>query len=157
MMTVEGRPLTVDAAAKAKKFGSWLREQTTARSILTGKPRYMLAKEAGMDWSTWKNYQNGGRTNQGHWNVTPPSIQSLLAMAKVLDIAPAEMFRRAGMEMPAGLKGVPRQSPPSELQQLLSVLDKVSEDERQPIVDTLAALVRQVADLDERLRRQSGR
>jgi transcriptional regulator with XRE-family HTH domain len=80
-------------------FGQWLRAARMERSRLTGLPRAELAKVCGVHDNSWANWERGGRNMGGHWVVYRPRNDSLYGIARALDLAPAEVFYRAGVPM----------------------------------------------------------
>lgn len=76
-----------------KTFGRWLKQQRLA----TRRTRKDLAAEAGISDSSWQNYESGGRTvgGSGHWIVQRPSSESLVGIARALQIPPKTIFAKA--------------------------------------------------------------
>lgn len=79
-----------------KKFGLWLRSQREN----AGMSRAELSKATGaqVSMSTLTNYELGGRTVQGSWIVQKPTDDSLIAIARALQLPAEEVFAKAGIK-----------------------------------------------------------
>lgn len=79
-----------------KKFGLWLRSQRENAAM----SRSELSKATGgqVSTSTLTNYELGGRTVQGSWIVQKPTDDSLIAIAKALQLPAEEVFAKAGIK-----------------------------------------------------------
>jgi transcriptional regulator with XRE-family HTH domain len=117
-----------------RKFGLWLREQRMARAHVTGKRRYELAQEIGVGDNTFANWERGGRKVGGNWVTYRPTDANLVGIARVLGIPIEEVFKRAGVKLPAFLleaahNRVPTATPNGDdmLRQLVDLVTQLDE------------------------------
>jgi transcriptional regulator with XRE-family HTH domain len=98
---------TTDEYQHWKKFGLWLREQRKASTYATGTPRYKLAEAIGVGDNTFANWERGGRGVHGNWVTYRPTDTNLVGIARVLGIPVEDVFRRAGIQLPAFMTEAP--------------------------------------------------
>ena len=105
-----------------KKFGRWLRAKRIERSRELGIPRAELAAICGVHDNSWANWERGGRNFAGQWVVYRPKPENLHGIAKALDVAPAEVFRRAGVRMDDDVLDVLGPDGENKLDQLMEMV-----------------------------------
>lgn len=115
-----------------KRFGKWLRAKRIERSRETGMPRAELAKICGVHDNSWANWERGGRNMAGHWIVYRPKPENLHGIARALDLAPIEVFKRAGVRMD---------------DDVLDMVGPDSEDRFNTLVEMIGALAKKVDEL----------
>lgn len=59
----------------------------------------MLAKIAGVSDNTWGTWERGGRNMGAHWVVYRPRPESLVGIARALDIPAKDVFAEAKMPL----------------------------------------------------------
>lgn len=125
-----------------KTFGRWLKQQRLA----TRRNRKDLAAEAGISDSSWQNYESGGRTvgGTGHWIVQRPSTESLIGIARALQIPPKTIFAKA--------KVTPDFPLPAEVEPLTML--KTTTPEAADAINALKESMREMMDQMNELRAQ---
>src|SRR6266516_7060535 len=86
-----GRRREVDEAAW-RAFGEWIEELRIRSGLQVGE----LAERAGVSRMWIQEIRKGGRGIPEGWRLPNPKNESLVRLARVLEVAPEEMLARAG-------------------------------------------------------------
>jgi transcriptional regulator with XRE-family HTH domain len=136
-----------------KRFGKWLRAKRMERSRLTGLPRAELAKVCGVHDNSWANWERGGRNMGGHWIVYRPKPDNLYGIARALDVAPAEVFKRAGVRMDDDILVTVGPDGEDRIAWLMEAVGKLS-DKLDALVEAQPHLKTEIEEVQQKLPRR---
>ena len=125
-----------------KAFGEWVEDLRVRSGLQVGE----VAERAGVSRPWLQEIRNGGRGVPGGWRLPNPKNESLVRLARVLNVPPETLLARAG-----------RGTTPTTTEAAGQVDDAGAAERIRQLEERVARQEREVAELRQLLQRQAGR
>jgi transcriptional regulator with XRE-family HTH domain len=131
----------VDEAAW-KAFGEWVEQLRVRSGLQVGE----VAERADVSRVWLQEIRNGGRGIPGGWRLPNPKNESLVRLARVLNVSPEAMLARAGRATATGTAGAGARADDADAAERIRELE-----------ERVAQQERELAELRQLLERQARR
>jgi transcriptional regulator with XRE-family HTH domain len=125
-----------------KAFGEWIEDLRVRSGLQVGE----VAERAGVSRPWLQEIRNGGRGVPGGWRLPNPKNESLVRLARVLNVPPETMLARAG-----------RGAAPRTAEAGAQVDDADAAERIRQLEERVAQQGRELAELRQLLQRQARR